>query len=139
MSDERTTDELWAALLNCVTTAPNSYWHQGRGAWAELRRRLDEAETRWQEAEHPFDASEFKAMQARIEELERERDGDAYYQMWLDENAALIEAREALRRIANRYCLHTNGDAQADSACLHKPLHDRCSICVARAALGEDT
>ncbi len=35
---------------------------------------LEQAEQRWQEQEHPFDALEFKALKDRAEQAERERD-----------------------------------------------------------------
>lgn len=47
--------------------------------------------------------------------------------------------RDALERIANRYCLRTRGDKQAESACLHRPSDEWCSVCIARAALAGET
>ena len=47
----------------------------------------------------------------------------------------LANAMEELERIAERYCLHTKGDRREDSACLHKPSSEWCSVCVAREAL----
>jgi hypothetical protein len=61
-----------------------------------------------------------------------------------EERAEAAEAenprlRAALERIARRYCLHSKGDRQADSACLDKPSDRWCSICIARAALAAAT
>lgn len=53
----------------------------------------------------------------------------------LREAATRLEAaEEALARISNRYCLHSKGDVRAESACLHKPSDQWCSVCIARAA-----
>jgi hypothetical protein len=108
----------------------------------DLLRRAEAAEARADELQRlaEWRLEQENHYRERADELQRERDAARDMLRWRIERykQARREAdqlRAALRRIADRYCLHAKGDAREASVCLDKPVDQWCSVCVARAVL----